>query len=221
MKAPPFVKVIKDIWTLAGDNSITVEIEKAGTLLWDKTFSKVVSAAQTRPHGAVLDIGAYIGDSTRWFTEHGFPTLAFEAQRDAVLCLMRNCPEAMIFNLPVGNGERVYLPGYSEGNLGARSVEASTDNPAAGTPTIRIDDLEIEDVCLIKLDVEGYEPKVLDGAAKTIERCRPLIVVEINPAALNEHGFRPSDILDRFRGWSQTEIFRYYEANWDILLTPP
>lgn len=34
-------------------------------------------------------------------------------------------------------------------------------------------------VAAIKIDVEGYEPNVIRGAAKTIERCRPLIIAEV------------------------------------------
>jgi len=34
---------------------------------------------------------------------------------------------------------------------------------------------------LIKIDVEGHEDKVLRGAAATLQRCRPVVVVECNP----------------------------------------
>jgi FkbM family methyltransferase len=40
----------------------------------------------------------------------------------------------------------------------------------------------------IKLDVDGYEAKVLRGATKTVSRLRPTILIEITPAALeNNH----------------------------------
>jgi len=44
--------------------------------------------------------------------------------------------------------------------------------------TIRIDELALQQVKLIKIDAEGMEHKVLAGAAQTIRRCRPLIFVE-------------------------------------------
>jgi hypothetical protein len=38
--------------------------------------------------------------------------------------------------------------------------------------------LDLPDVSFVKIDVEGYELPVLEGAEKTIRRCRPLILVE-------------------------------------------
>lgn len=217
MKPPPFVRVINDIWCLAGDNAITAEIERIGELNWDATFAKVIAAIQCREPGLVLDVGAYIGDSTRWFTEHGFATVAFEVQRDAFLCLTRNCPEALNINFPVGNGERVSITEQDGGNLGARSVKPAGGE---GVQTLRIDDLGFENVACIKVDVEGWEPEVLAGAAETIEREKPIVVVEINPGALAARGAAPEDILKHFTGWRQEEIFRYYEQNWDLMFRP-
>lgn len=222
MKPPKFVKLVGDIWTLSGDNSITVEIEACGRLDWDASFNALISRLQGVAYsGAVLDVGAYIGDSTRWFTQAGFRTYAFEAQRDAFLCLLRNCPEARCYNFPVGNGERVFLDATSDGNLGGRSLHGISVLPDAGTPTLRIDDLDFQDVSMIKIDVEGWEPYVLEGANETIERCKPLIVCEINPQALKGHGLTPEDIYKHLPGWSQEEVFRYYDQNWDILFSPP
>lgn len=49
---------------------------------------------------------------------------------------------------------------------------------------LTLDSFEFQDVDYLKVDVEGFEKKVLIGGARTIERCRPLIVIEQNTAAL-------------------------------------
>jgi FkbM family methyltransferase len=41
-----------------------------------------------------------------------------------------------------------------------------------------------ERVSLIKIDVEGYEPRAITGAAETIARCRPTILLEFNAVTL-------------------------------------
>ncbi len=46
-------------------------------------------------------------------------------------------------------------------------------------PTCRLDDVYEGHVGLLKIDVEGCEQAVLDGARCTIDRCRPNILVEI------------------------------------------
>jgi FkbM family methyltransferase len=46
-------------------------------------------------------------------------------------------------------------------------------------PVRSLDEYAFEDVCLLKIDVEGHELEVLKGAAQTMRRERPLILVEI------------------------------------------
>lgn len=43
---------------------------------------------------------------------------------------------------------------------------------------MRIDSLGLQDVDFIKIDVEGHEPKVLSGAARTIAEHHPAIYME-------------------------------------------
>ena len=48
----------------------------------------------------------------------------------------------------------------------------------AGIEVVTLDSLEFETVDFIKIDVEGWEPRVLRGGEQTIKRCRPNIIVE-------------------------------------------
>ena len=42
-------------------------------------------------------------------------------------------------------------------------------------------ELEIEDICAIKIDVEGAELAVLLGLQSTLRSCRPSVIFEVNP----------------------------------------
>jgi FkbM family methyltransferase len=53
------------------------------------------------------------------------------------------------------------------------------------------------DVALIKIDVEGAETRVLDGAAGTLERCRPIVALEHSLACLRHGGIAGDDVYDR------------------------
>lgn len=52
-------------------------------------------------------------------------------------------------------------------------------------PVFTLDMFDFQDVDYIKIDVEGFEKKVLLGARRTLERCNPLIIVEQNHVVLD------------------------------------
>jgi len=68
---------------------------------------------------------------------------------------------------------------------GGASTLLSDEAPSSGqvevVPVVCIDDAVPPDrpVSIIQLDVEGHEAEALAGALRTIERCRPVIVVEV------------------------------------------
>lgn len=50
----------------------------------------------------------------------------------------------------------------------------------------RLDDFAIADAGFIKIDVEGHEVEVLKGAAETIQRSRPVVLVELKKEHVQE-----------------------------------
>jgi FkbM family methyltransferase len=59
---------------------------------------------------------------------------------------------------------------------------------AAGRPDVR----------LVKMDTEGAEAQVLDGATAFFAACRPVVCCEINPPALARLGAAPADVMGFF-----------------------
>jgi hypothetical protein len=57
-----------------------------------------------------------------------------------------------------------------------------------------------ERVDIVKMDIEGAELRAIDGAAATLQRYRPLMVVECNPVALQKfQRASPDDLVARLR----------------------
>ena len=65
-------------------------------------------------------------------------------------------------------------------------------------PARTIDSYNFEDVDAIKIDVEGSELFVIEGAKDTIDRCRPSVQVEIVPKQCAQYGYNPQDLYDFF-----------------------
>ena len=75
-------------------------------------------------------------------------------------------------------------------NTGGAYVLPEGGSPLAGNleqevPVAALDDLDVRrPVRLIKMDAEGAEPKVVQGAARLLREDRPVILCELHPVQL-------------------------------------
>ena len=72
--------------------------------------------------------------------------------------------------------------GFSNQGASLSDVKVPDDFMGVSVETRRLDDLEIADVGFIKIDVEGFEQAVLEGARETIARDRPSLLIEMEEA---------------------------------------
>lgn len=134
-------------------------------------------------HGTAIDGGAHVGTWTRPLSVVFGQVVAFEPAADTFACLEQNmamfqrsnvtCYRAALGSRP--GTVRMTLDPRNEarGNTGARHVVEGDD-----VPVFAIDDLGLTDCGFVKLDIEGSEPMALIGARETLQRCRPVVLVE-------------------------------------------
>lgn len=133
-----------------------------------------------RPGGTAIDGGAHVGS---WV-----PRLASAFPR--VVCF-EPCPEN--FALLAANTRGLRGVELRQAALGAAACSARLQRvpePGANSGQWAIADAGVEvavetvdglglaDLALLKLDLEGYELPALQGAAETLRRCRPVVVIE-------------------------------------------
>lgn len=214
MNCPDFIMELPDgTWTLKHDNSTTVEVLRANTLKWDPSFKTCLDLIPKTRRNVAVDVGAFIGDSTEWLSLEFSKVIAFEPQRDALTCLIHNAKiNVDIYPCAAGTGEWIDLDPSWGGNLGARQPKMGHTHK-----TVKIDDLWLDTLDFLKIDVEGWEPNVLEGAKNTLERCKPIVRVEFNKTALDAAGFTYEDITRYFKGWKSVEVSRYSSEQWDTL----
>lgn len=141
-----------------------------------------------QPGNVVLEIGANIGAHTVFLAQHVGPTgrvLAFEPQR--VVCQTLNA------NIALGSITNTYCfhqaVGSTPGEIVVPSIDYTQDFNFGGlslgqyqqgerVPVNTIDNLGLPRCNFIKIDVEGMELPVLQGAMSTLTRFKPLLYVE-------------------------------------------
>jgi len=140
-----------------------------------------------RPGDVALDIGANFGAHTiplAHFVGPGGAVHAFEPQRILFQVLCGNVALNEIANvraLPFALGRaagRTKVPALDYrgvNNFGGIPLGAEQGEDVA---VVALDQLELPQVRLIKIDVEGMELDVLAGARATLARCRPVLYVE-------------------------------------------
>ncbi len=135
----------------------------------------------------MLDGGANIGCFTVSFAramQDWGSVLAFEAQERLFYALcgniaLNNAMNAQAFNCALDCSDGYVncpFPDYRmPGNYGAIRVDSGAGLKVTSK---RIDSLRLERLDFLKIDVEGMELAVLNGALETIKRCKPLIMAE-------------------------------------------
>ncbi|MDA8094508.1 MAG: FkbM family methyltransferase [Betaproteobacteria bacterium] len=138
----------------------------------------------TKPDATIVDVGSNWGPITfQAALRPGFvgKIVCFEPQASALAMLEKAVGEiglqARIFchNLALSDsaGEATLSRHFWSGN---RMV--TKDGGGEKCRMDRLDRVLHNDPDIIKIDVEGYESRVLAGAAETLRRCRPLIIFE-------------------------------------------
>lgn len=148
-----------------------------------------------------LQAGGNVGLWPRRLAEVFSRVLTFEPDLRSRECLLRNVPgNVTVFALALGAAPGAC--GVAHKSLGGHRV-IEGDSIAVTT----VDALELEDLDLLQLDVEGYEWHALQGAAATIARCRPLIQIELRDYGLR-YGHGNADIRTFLSGLRYREVSR-------------
>ena len=138
----------------------------------------------------ILDIGANIGNHTVFFAKvcNAKKVYSFEPIPYIYGLLSRNVDinnikkKVCTYNVALGNScVKADIENYYEDNMGRTQLKES-DN--GGIEVVRLDDIvkEIDDIVdFIKIDVEGFEVKVLEGAVDFLRKTNAVIFIECFP----------------------------------------
>jgi FkbM family methyltransferase len=180
-----------------------------------------------KPGMTVLDVGANIG----YFSATAAGLVgskgnvhAFEPIPECFAQLQRNLSSfrwSHAHQCAVGDTTGIATIHFKEDELGWGSLLTDNDlTRAENAKLINLDDWilreGIRSLHFIKVDVEGFEYRVLQGAASILHDLRPIIVAELNAVCLRRDHRKPEDVVQLL----QSAKYQTFSFNDGVLAIP-
>lgn len=190
----------RDFFHIAGGPQEAPKNPCKRTYLLSKPFIKKFRNA--------VDIGCRDGEFTRYLHLDFDHVYAFDPRLKSRFSFNVDLKKVTHFHCALGDevGEITMFGGAHMGQGDVRPTVARV---------FTLDMFDLQQVDYIKIDVEGFEKKVLLGAARTIERDNPLIVIEQNDVVLEgEHQYSAKAHLESI-GYRQVAVDK---RGWDFVM---
>jgi FkbM family methyltransferase len=160
-----------------------------------------------RDGDCVVDVGANVGEYTKYFVERTDRVIAFEPNASVAKKCQATAPKADVRVMAVGeeDGETTMYLTEQHHTQGSRYLE----NNANGTPvTVPMTTLDTALAGLtvngIKIDAQGGDGWVLVGAQETMSRMPKgsWLIFELWPEGMRRAGFEMGRLIPLCSGWS-------------------
>lgn len=138
--------------------------------------------AWVKKRSVAVQAGGHIGIFPNYLAGHFMEVITFEPDPDLYECLLKNRrPRVRTVNAALSSKSQELKFRRNVGGTGAIAEDGDTSVWA-----VPLDSSGVQGVNFIHLDVEGHEVEALRGAAALIERCSPVLQLEILPRFKDE-----------------------------------
>ena len=181
------MKKLNNGWTVPDDDQrVTLLLENDQSMYEPYYESKFMQAVITHlPNKRTfVDVGANVGIWSLPMTKHFSTVIAYEPSKQNIECIKANIPSgAEIREKAVADfcGEAEFSP--SEKNCGDGKLVRNglyLKPVVYIVQVVKLDDEELTDVDMIKIDTQGWELDVVKGMTELIKKHKPWVMLEIN-----------------------------------------
>lgn len=162
------------------------------------------SSALCRRRRVALDVGAHVGMWSYYLAATFREVHAFEPSPLLAACFRRNvrAPNTNLHEVALGRAAGRAELRLVPDNTGATHIATGE---AGGIEVRRLDDYAFPVVDLLKVDVEGFELFVFEGARETLLRCKPVVIFEQKGFA-ERFGGGETDAADYLRSLGAVQL---------------
>lgn len=170
-------------------------------ITWEGDFiDDLINLSKTKE--VALDIGANFGFCTYKFSSFFKQVIGFEPIKEVYDCLVKNVDKdnCILHNYALGNKSDLVLMLNQRKRQGQNQIidnDVAKEIMAMPAPPRKskaskfeiieniqvkpLDDLNLQNISMMKIDVEGFEGNVIEGAKETIRRNKPIMGIEKTP----------------------------------------
>lgn len=202
-----------------GEKHLVDWMNKAGELVDGKGTYQIkklrAALSYVKQFRTAVDAGAHCGLWSMQLVKRFQKVEAFEPVR-----AHRDCWEANVNGL-VKLGKDMLHPcalGDHEDMIKITTEATSSGDSRVGgsgdIPMHTLDSFNLQDVDFIKIDTEGFELYVINGAEETIKRCRPVMVVEQKGHGMKYFGFKQEEGVELLKSWGMISLQAPMAGDW-------
>jgi len=186
-----------------------------------------------RPGDCYVDVGASLGFHTVAAAEvvgKQGRVHAFEPQRPVfelltANCLRNSCNQVRLYHLALSHQRglvRLSAVNYGEDGVNLGDVHiASSESGGELVRTLPLDSLPLpEKINLVKIDVQGAERFVIEGAKNRLAKDRPFLIVEFEEHCLQRYGYGSGVLFQLIRNLGYEIIYLDYKYPSDHICVP-
>jgi FkbM family methyltransferase len=177
-----------ELWLPIGDHLMAAKLRLAGGKVSGETLR--AAFGHVRQWQRALDVGAHIGSITVQLAGRFEEVIAFEPDRKMFEYLGFNTGEiGNVRRFPLALADEIGPLRLSHQGVDHNSmawIERGAKPGRHWVMAITFDSFGLDGIGLMKIDVEGAEVEVIKGARETIERCKPVVIIEENWCAIRQ-----------------------------------
>ena len=206
----------RGMFPLESGETVTIDLgDRIQRLMWGGAYEPHVRncfAALLRPGDTFVDVGAHIGFFSMIASSLVGPSgkvYAFEANSTLFQTLRSNAAQFswMVASLRAvcdKSGSVAFSNPRQAGESGwGKLASVRNEGYIESVEAVSLDEwhesLRFPPIRLIKIDAEGSEPFILEGARRVIVNAKPYLIMELNDALLREVGRTRETVADSLR----------------------
>jgi FkbM family methyltransferase len=222
------LKLVNGVYLPDGEDHLVSFLEKKETMVDGKgsyQYHKFSAAMQyVKNWRFAVDVGGHCGLWSMHMAKRFQTVFAFEpikAHRD---CFEKNVPDknVLLFDFALGEKEGIadiFTNHTSSGDswvvpAGSKDLNGKIEKNVL---IKKLDDFCVQELDFLKIDCEGYELFVLQGAEETLRKSKPCVIVEQKPGRADKFGLQTTQAVDYLRSLGAVlvkEMSGDYIMNW-------